>query len=137
MLTLPIRDTEAIAEASFGCWINALWGFVAVYNEKLEFTEHKEAFFILLRRLLEEERVVLFPPIALRVGVEKKTPCRTVGEFQNVWAIPYHQMMDYMRIHWPQEVSDANDSVLNDYWYGDYCPRIGWIDEGTGEIVAS
>ena len=138
MFTLPIRDIEAITEASFGCWINALWGFVAVYNEEFEFIEQKEAFFILLRRLLSEGRVVLFPPIALsNEDGRPSTPCRSYGGFKYVWAISPAEMIGYLRAHWPQEASDANDGALNAYWYSEQCPQIGWIDKETGEIVAS
>ena len=114
-----------------------MWSLFEKTLERHFYTTCHDTFFARLLEWLETGEGAVFAPHMYDFPGYWTVPCRSVGEFRNIWAIPYDQMMDYMRTHWPKEATDANDLVLNDYWYGDYCPRIGWIDEETGEIVAS
>jgi hypothetical protein len=113
---------------AFGRWIIGLWGWFP----ELTIDEQKEAFLILLKRLLDEGKAVLFLPY----GVEPKW--RSQAGRDDIWDIPHEEMIEFIRRNWPENVKDIHDSDLNIFWYStDLCPCIGWVDQETGKIVAS
>jgi hypothetical protein len=120
-----IADKE---EGVFGLWIHGCWDWFP----ELTIDEQKEAFLILLKRLLDEGKAVLFLPN----GVEPIY--RSQAGVDYIWDIPHEEMIKFMRKNWPQDVVDEDDINLTHFWYiPDRCPGIGWVDQETGKIVAS
>jgi hypothetical protein len=119
-------------DGAFGRWIIGLWGWFP----ELTFEDQKEAFLILLKRLLDEGKVFLFVPHMMTYN-KIETPVRSYREYDGIWDISHEAMIDYIRNNWPNDVTDENDEKLISFWYDGVCPWIGWIDPETGNVVAS
>jgi hypothetical protein len=119
-------------DGAFGQWINGLWGWFP----ELSLDEQKEAFLILLKRLLDEGKIVLFVPTVMQQSDEINAE-RSYREWDHIWNISNEQMIAHIRNTWPCNITDEHDSELNLYWYMGVCPEIGWIHPETGELVAS
>ncbi|MDV7341503.1 hypothetical protein RYZ26_17975 [Terasakiella sp. A23] len=128
-----ISDKNEIYEHAFGCWITAFWGALKVYNPSLTLKVQKETFFTLLKEFLDEGQIVLLVPYSLY----QKTPERDMYDCKGIWDVPHTEMISYMRTHWPDGITDENDLKLNDYFYSEYCPMIGWVDEEHQTIIVS
>lgn len=121
-------------DEGFGLWIhNGLWGSY----DGLTFSEQKELFFLTLKKLLDDDLVVLFHPDSPLNMTQKDMK-------KWIWDKPNEDVVQYIRDIFPQDVKDENDDKLTNFWYGfapynlsTACPRIGWINQDTGEIVAS
>lgn len=50
-----------------------------------------------------------------------------------IWDISSNEAIEYIRNHMPLD-PDYFDDDTSMYWFGDYCPRIGWVDRETGKI---
>lgn len=146
---LETEHVNEMAKSAFGCWIIALWEYVAVYNPNFTVPDQKEYFFAAVERLLRDGKAVFSPPEELwstTLGTYD-TPLRKAvlsdvyGDGEDVdfpvWDIAVDDQVDYIRNHFPRDVSDANDMALVDFWYGNQCPRIGWVHPDTGKIIAS
>ena len=117
----------------FGYWIhNGVW----YGDEDLTFDEAKEVFFLTLKKLLDDNKVVLCPPIALK-NEPVKNQYDKKGKLAScvVWNIPSKEIIQYMRDAFPKDIEDENDRKLIDFWFSKECPQIGWVDQQTGEIV--
>lgn len=121
-------------EICFGNWIHCL--FLRGDN-KLFFHEQKEVFFLTLKKLLDDGKVVIFHP---------DSPVNMTQEDVQkwIWDQSSEDIVQYIRDIFPQDIKDENDDMLTNFWYGfapynssTSCPRIGWIDQDTGELVAS
>jgi hypothetical protein len=151
------ENLSDVARSAFGCWINAIWGFVPVWlNHDINHTDQKEAFLYLLERLLREGKVLLTPPALIEdqepyywviadgyavSGDNPRRPATRAAEDEpnrfRVWDVPIEKQIAYIRDVFPNNVSDPNDSDLNIFWYDGRCPWIGWIDPETGVLWAS
>lgn len=118
---------EEILECSFGQWIRSLWAWFP----DLSYEDQKEAFLLLLQRLMQENKVFLFMPRDVPEVV------RSEGPYWDIWDIPINEMIDHIRKVWPADVKDEDDEDLLVFWYEGDCPNIGWIDPETRAIVAS
>ncbi|CAC9427891.1 hypothetical protein [uncultured Gammaproteobacteria bacterium] len=122
---------EAVYD-SFGTWIGFWYG-----DKNLTFEETKEVFFLTLKKLLDDNKVVLCPPIALKnAPVRNQYNKKGVLEWVVVWDIQNEEIIQYMRDAFPKNVSDENDGKVYDFWFSEDCPQIGWVDQKTGEIVS-
>lgn len=131
----------------FGLWINALFSVMSpptpYLPRELSFPEQKEAFFLVLERLLREGKAVLLPPWNIEIGV----PVRKMMEWNYygdksiseilVWDIPIEEQIAYFREVFPSNASDPDDSDLNLFWYMGDCPLIGWVSPQNGKIICS
>lgn len=142
-------------EASpFGLWIRALFSVPAWLAAELPFSQQKEAFFLILTRLLSEKKVVLTTPPCLDEsepgywivadGYTQHEPQRRADRTDEtepnrfwVWDVPIERQIEYIRSAFPKDVADEDDSELNLFWYMEKCPRIGWIHPETGVLFAS
>lgn len=115
-------------DSPVGLWINALFSVVTIPELTLE--EQKEAFLLLLRRLLDEGRVYLEEPADAAYG--SKTVLNA-----DVWAAPHEHMIEHIHRYWPEDIEDENDLRLTDFWYDIHCPRILWFDEENNRLVGS
>ena len=113
-------------DGAFGRWIVGLWGWFP----NLTYQDQKEAFFYLIKRLLDEGLVYFEEPADADFG-EK------VVYNVNVWAAPHDEIIQYFRDHWPADVVDARDEKLNGFWYDIYCPRILWFDKEENVLIGS
>jgi hypothetical protein len=127
-------------DEGFGTWIhNGVW----YGDESLTFEEAKEVFFLTLKKLLDDEQVILSPPTKLHTPPVKfldpypKSHIKH-GQYKwDVWDIPNEEIIQYMRDTFPKNVSDENDDKVCDFWFSEDCPQIAWIDQETGEIFGS
>jgi len=124
------RYWEAVYD-SFGTWIGFWYG-----DKNFTLEETKEVFFQTLKKLLDNNKVVLCPPIALKNAPQRKQYNKK-GELEwvVVWDIPHEEIIQYMRLAFPKDVKNENDDKLRDFWFGEECPHIGWVNQETGEIV--
>jgi len=132
---------EAVYD-SFGTWLGFWYG-----NKNFTFEETKEVFFLTLKKLLDDDKVVFFPPDKLwdrkldtwTTNIRIHTQYYTNGTSEDIelWDVPSKEVINYIKKHFPKDVTDENDLKLNDFWYGGECPAIGWIDQENGFIHAS
>jgi len=145
-----MRDlTKFLDEAYYGNleypsgWINAVWW----HDDNLTFSEQKELFFLTLKKLLDDDKVVFFPPDKLwdkklntwktNIRIHTQHYTNRTSEDIELWDVTSDEVISYIRNVFPKDVEDENDLKLNDFWYGGECPAIGWIDQEDGFIHAS
>lgn len=133
------KHYDEIVVEQFATWIHGLFWF-----DHLDFDDRVEAFLLLLKRLIDEKKVVAFPPEEYLKNGEWSVSCKTMkngydkeNDLTHVWDTTSSEVVEYIRKHWPKNVSHEDDLELNDFWYGMKCPRIGWIHPETGEVFAS
>lgn len=134
-------------QAPFGLWINSLFQLMSLPTpylpRELSFAEQKEAFFLVLERLLREKKAVLLPPwnIESDAPVRKMTEWNYYGDKSDadiwVWDIPIEDQIAHFRRVFPADATDPDDSDLNLFWYMGDSPLIGWIHPDNGKIVCS
>ena len=117
----------------FGYWISALWSWFP----ELSFDEQKEAFLLLLSRLLDDGKVVLFVPAKLSPDLSIPRLEWQGWDGIDIWGIPHEEQIAHIRTHWPADAAGVEDSIMTDFWYDGICPWIGWVHPETGEIIAS
>ena len=123
-------------EEGFGYWIhNGVWYWMGE-ERGLTFEETKEVFFQTLKKLLDNNKVVFFPPFP-KAKVKLYTYYVDGEKDQDeLWDETSENIIAYIKEIFPKGITDENDDILTDFWYAK-CPEIGWIDQKTGEIVAS
>lgn len=115
---MKIAHLEEIASDSFGLWISGLFSAISGWNPDISFQDQKVAFFVILERFLEEGRIRFCPPNELW-----KEGC-------DIWHADTQTILQYFRMHWPDNVSSENDIALTDYFYA--MPAILWVGrDGT------
>ncbi|SMN17559.1 hypothetical protein CRYPA_508 [uncultured Candidatus Thioglobus sp.] len=122
---------EELIEDCFGQWIGFWYGDA---NFTLE--ETKEVFFQTLKKLLDDDLVVLFPPYTMfntKISRWDKTKT-TIKYGQTIWGLPNDKIIEYIKSVFPKDIKDENDLKLTNFWYSEDCPQIGWIDQETGKI---
>lgn len=141
------RECAVPYEGPFGLWINSLFSVMSLsppyLPRKLSFSEQKEAFFLVLERLLREGKIVLLPPW----NIEKEAPVRKMVQWRYhgdktdadiwVWDIPIEGQIAYFRQVFPADAEEPNDSDLNLFWYMGDSPLIGWVSPENGKIICS
>ncbi|VVH58315.1 hypothetical protein BSPWISOX_1135 [uncultured Gammaproteobacteria bacterium] len=137
-------DLYKLYTDEFGKWIHALFGaswelLEDNLNRECSFTEGKEVFFLTLKKLLDDNKVVLFAPYSMfnenTSQWDKTITIRKYGD--TVWGLPSKEIIQYMRDVFPKDIEKENDDKLIDFWFSEECPQIGWVDQKTGEIVVS
>ncbi len=102
------------------------WGDELFLDKTLSLEEEKKLFLIILKCLLDKNFAVLYPPNEV-VLKNDFTSTKVDSEGVALWDISIDEMIDYIKKHMPL-IPDVR------YWFGDYCPRIGWVNIRTGEI---
>jgi hypothetical protein len=114
---MKIEHVEEICSGAFALWSNALYHGVKGWNPDLTFEEHKEAFFWLLKKLLDEGKVRLcYPNDWWRPGLPED------------WDGSSDEIIQYVRERFPKEAKHENDRSVTDYFY-DIFPPISWLGE--------
>jgi hypothetical protein len=132
-------------ESPFGQWINSIFSVVDGAVEAASIVEKKELFLQLLGSLIDREIIVVFPPEEFYRNGVPTVPCRTNvrnfhdqgATFSNIWDATSTEVTQYIRNNWPESVTESEDEMLNIFWYGNHCPRIGWYDQQTDSVIAS
>jgi len=120
-------------EICFGNWIHCLF---LRGDDNLSFCEQKEIFFQTLKKLLDDDKVVFFHPFP-EAKVKLYTYYVDGEKYQEeLWDETSENIVTYIKEIFPKGITDENDDILTEFWYAE-CPEIGWIDQKTGEIVAS
>jgi hypothetical protein len=135
-----VNDSYRLSlDECFGTWIhNGVWQS----DESLTFKENKEVFFLTLKKLLDDNKVVFFPPepnskIKIYKYCSNGEYYADSGEYEEeLWDETSENIIAYIKDIFPKDITNENDMRLTDFWY-DTCPEIGWVDQETGEIVAS
>ncbi len=112
---MKIEHVEEICRDSFALWSSGFFSAISGWNPDLTFEEHKEAFFWLLKKLLDEGKVICCPP--------DDPLCR----IHRGWTTSSDEIIAYWRAHWPESAEDENDTDLNFYFYE--MPGIIWLGE--------
>ena len=133
---------EELIEDCFGQWIGFWYG-----DKNFTLEETKELFFLTLKKLLDDDKVVFFPPDKLwdkklntwktNIRIHTQHYTNRTSEDIELWDVTSDEVISYIRNVFPKDVEDENDLKLNDFWYGGECPAIGWIDQEDGFIHAS
>ena len=134
-----MRDlTKFLDEAYYGNleypsgWINAVWW----HDDNLTFSEQKELFFLTLKKLLDDGKVVFFHPFP-EAKVKIYTHYVDGKKYdEELWDESSDNIIAYIKSIFPKGIKDENDEILTNFWYG-ICPEIGWIDQEDGFIHAS
>ncbi|ASM35195.1 Uncharacterised protein [Campylobacter sputorum subsp. bubulus] len=125
-----------IYEYSYGSWISILhynwWGDELFFDRLLSQEEENELFLAVLKRLLDEGLIVLYPPSDL-VKKDEFVSTRMDIDGYGIWDISSNEAIEYIRKHMPLDPDYSDDDTIP-YWFGNYCPRIGWVDKDTGKI---
>jgi hypothetical protein len=125
---------EELIDDCFGYWLGFWYG-----DESFTLEETKELFFLTLKKLLDDNKVVLFAPYSMfnenTSQWDKTITIRKYGD--TVWGLPSKEIIQYMRDVFPKDIEKENDGKLIDFWFSEECPQIGWVDQKTGEIVVS
>lgn len=125
-----------IYEYSYGSWISVLhcnwWQKELFPNRNLTHKEENELFLIVLKKLLDKGLAVLYPPSDLVKKDEFLSTKMDVNGY-GIWDISSNKAIEYIRQYMPLD-PDCLDSNTIQYWFGDYCPRIGWVDTNTGNV---
>lgn len=128
------RIYDLICQDSWGGWL----GF---YYEGEDFSidEHREFFFMMIRRMLDEKRVVFTPPVQVWKDAEKTGQQVSVREGYSsepfeIWDLSTDELIQYFREVLPTDFKDINDQRISHFWYDEKCPQIGWVDLETGKI---
>jgi len=123
-------------EPPFGQWMIGLWPPLPVLKRTFELNDQKEAFFLMLERLLRDERIVLAIPGSIG---EDTLLCqsREQGGWSDVWTIPLDNQLEHVISHFPQDAASVDDQKIADFFYGTQCPIVGWVDPETREIMSS
>ncbi|VVH63342.1 hypothetical protein BSPWISOX_2390 [uncultured Gammaproteobacteria bacterium] len=128
---------EELIDDCFGYWIGFWYG-----DESFTLEETKELFFLTLKKLLDDNKVVFFPPepnskIKIYKYCSNGEYYADSGEYEEeLWDETSENIIAYIKDIFPKDITNENDMRLTDFWY-DTCPEIGWVDQETGEIVAS
>ena len=136
------KNINEVFESCYGAWISTLFGDAEYWNDSNTYNKQKESFFYLLKKLLDDNKVVFFPPEPN--SKIKKYKYYSNGEYyadsgeyeEELWDETSENIIAYIKDIFPKDITDENDMRLTDFWY-DICPEIGWVDQKTGEIVAS
>jgi hypothetical protein len=97
-------------------WINAVWW----HDDNLTFSEQKELFFLTLKKLLDDDVVVLCPPISLKNSpVKNQYNNKRELEWVVVWDISHEEIIQYIRDVSPKNIKDENDDKLTDFWFSE------------------
>lgn len=110
---MKIDHIQDIVNCSFGLWISGLFSAISGWNPDITFQEHTEAFFALLKELLDAGKVRFCPPNELW------------HEGYDVWDADTSTILEYLQCRWPSEAISANDLVLTNYFYE--MPAILWV----------
>jgi hypothetical protein len=115
---MKIDHVEDIVRGSFGLWISGLFSAISGCNPGFPFGDQKEAFFDLLKQLLDQGKVKFCPPNEFwRPG-------------DDVWDVDIEKILKYLQDHWPVNVIPEKDAALTDYFYD--MPAILWVaPDGT------
>lgn len=115
---MTVAHVDEIFQSSFGLWISGLFSAIKGWNPDIDWEQHKEAFFYLLKRFLDEGKVKFCPPN------------ESWHEGYDVWDVPNDTIVEYLKSHWPADVTSENDLALTDYFYD--MPAILWVGpDGT------
>lgn len=125
-----------IYEYGYGSWIHVLhcnwWQKELFPNRKLTHEEENELFLIVLKKLLDKGLVVLYPPSDLVKKGEFVSTKMDINGY-GIWDISSSEAIEYIRKHMPLDPDCFDDNTIQ-YWFGDCCPRIGWVDTNTKNV---
>ncbi|CAM3418292.1 DUF596 domain-containing protein [Bordetella sputigena] len=110
---MNINHLDDILQSSFGLWLSSLFSAIKGWNPGINLEEQREIFFSLVKRLLDEGKVKFCPPNEFwREGYE-------------VWDTESDTIVQYLKSHWPVNVTSENDIALTNYFYD--MPAILWV----------
>ncbi|NLK66671.1 MAG: hypothetical protein GX282_04265 [Campylobacteraceae bacterium] len=125
-----IENKDEIFNMLYGSWIDQIpWYLSRVIDIDSKYVY--ESFFILLEIWARENKIIFFPPEEFYNKKIKKyaTPIKERQDYK-IWDISVNDIINYMRTKIPKELyATFNQDISDEYCFGDFCPRIGWIDE--------
>jgi len=116
---MNIAHVDEIYADAFGSWISGLFSAIGGRNPGLSFDEHKGAFFDLLRRWLDEDKIRF---------------CAPDDPLDGVWDAPADDIIQFLQDRWPAGATHENDPALNLYFYE--MPALLWVDR-SGKLYGS
>ena len=121
---------ESIYKTVRGCWLD-----IYFYSDDFNFTEKKAFFFMFIRRLLDEKRIVFSPPVCLLEEAGKEIHYEFSGAGEPlIWKAATDEIIACLRQGFPASANNEQAPELVAFWYSDQCPQIGWVDLETGKI---
>jgi hypothetical protein len=114
---IKLEHVEEICEGSFALWSSSLFSGISGWNPDLTFEEHKEAFFWLVAKLLDEGKIRFIYPNAL---CYEGCPL--------YWDRSGEEFAQFLREYFPKDATHENNRSVNDYFY-DVVPPIMWLGE--------
>ncbi|WP_077965857.1 hypothetical protein [Ensifer adhaerens] len=107
---------NVVPGAEFG-WINALFNSIVDAYPGLNFNQQRRAFFVILKRLLEDGRIKFLAPGAdVYINPENRTPRWSVNDAEAQWDASIEEIIEYLEEKWPREATDKDDLALVTYF---------------------
>ena len=117
-----ILHFDEIIDDAKGLWLSGLFGSIVGWNPNKSFYEHKNLFFYVIKKLLDDQ-VIKFC-----------SPDDPLGKNISYWNANSQEIVNYLEVHWPENSVEEDDDELNMYFYE--MPAILWKDE-SGKYVGS
>ena len=106
-------------ETSKNLWLSALFSAVSSYCVGINFEQHKEIFFQLIKEALDADLIKFIPPNGIWY------------EGYDIWDVSSDEIVAYLRDNFPKDATDGLDSCVNNYFY-DIAPAVLWRqDDGS------
>ncbi|WP_146193072.1 hypothetical protein [Maritimibacter sp. 55A14] len=119
------NNYEKILQNCLGLWVNCLW---IRYEELSSLDEYREAFFLLLQRLLDEGRVRFIKPnIDIYFVAGGPPPSLSIEDEENHWIADANSVLQNLRKRWPECAKDFDDDSINLFFFE--TPPLIWKGE--------
>ena len=133
-------DLDYVVDWCFTNWVSSVYFisgdiFVKKFNREPTYEEYAEIFLALFKRLVDEEIILVLPPI--KGEPTKKVPNDNAND--DFWDVSSDRMIEYIRSVLPKNlkflngVLDDKDDEYSKFWYSE-CPWIRWVDKTDGKI---
>ena len=117
------RLNDEILEYSKGLWLYATFTCISSVYNNINFEQQKDIFFNLIYSWLCNGIIKFCPPNDIwHEGME-------------YWNETPNNIVDYLRIRFPNEANSENDLTVNNYFY-DIVPAVLW-KESNGDYIGS
>ena len=106
-------------ETSKNLWLSALFSAVSSYCVGINFEQHKEIFFQLIKEALDADLIKFIPPNGIWY------------EGYDIWDVSSDEIVAYLRDNFPKDATDELDEDVNLYFYIT-APAVLWRqDDGS------
>lgn len=119
MIYISEKVKKEMLETSKNLWLSALFSAVSSYCVGINFEQHKEIFFQLIKEALDADLIKFIPPNGIWY------------EGYDIWDVSSDEIVAYLRDNFPKDATDELDEDVNLYFYTT-APAVLWRqDDGS------